>query len=88
VLRRYELRRELDEERCTAALTHLAELRIVRYPTLDLLARAWDLRRNTTAYDAVYVALAEALDTELVTTDARLAAAARAHTNLKVVLLV
>ena len=38
-------------------------------------ARVWELRDNLTAYDACYVALAELLDAELVTTDARLAAA-------------
>ena len=39
-----------------------------------LLPRVWDLRNNLTAYDAVYVALAEALDAPLLTRDRRLAA--------------
>jgi len=38
----------------------------------ELLTRLWDLREVLSPYDAVYVALAEALDVELVTTDARL----------------
>ena len=35
--------------------------------------RVWALRANLTAYDAIFVALAEALDADLLTTDARLA---------------
>jgi len=49
-------------------------LRITRYPHALLLDRMWELRDNLTAYDASSVALAEALDAPLVTTDARLAA--------------
>jgi predicted nucleic acid-binding protein len=40
-----------------------------------LLARAWELRDTVRGWDAMYVALAEALDAVLVTTDRRLAAA-------------
>jgi predicted nucleic acid-binding protein len=40
-----------------------------------LTERIWELRENLTAYDAAYIALAEALDAPLVTTDARLARA-------------
>ena len=39
------------------------------------MVRAFELRDDVTAYDACYVALAEALDATLVTADARLAAA-------------
>ncbi len=39
------------------------------------LARIWTLRQNVTAYDAVYLALAETLPAPLITCDARLAAA-------------
>jgi predicted nucleic acid-binding protein len=42
---------------------------------VGLLGRIWELRDNVTAYDATYVALAEALDCSLVTADARLARA-------------
>ena len=49
---------------------------IRRYPHDVLLPRVWDLRHNLTAYDATYVALAEALDAPLVTRDRRLACAA------------
>jgi predicted nucleic acid-binding protein len=47
----------------------------VRYPHTPLAERIWDLRENLTAYDAAYIALAEALDAPLVTMDARLARA-------------
>lgn len=46
-----------------------------RHPHAALLGRAWALRANLTVYDAVYVALAEALDARLLTCDARLARA-------------
>jgi predicted nucleic acid-binding protein len=48
---------------------------IRRYPHTALLDRIWALRHNLTAYDAAYVALAEALGAPLLTCDARLAAA-------------
>ena len=57
------------------ALTDLADLPLNRYPHLPLLARVWQLRHNVTAYDAVYLALAEALRAPLLTRDARLASA-------------
>ncbi len=47
--------------------------RSVGYPSTQLLERVFELRNNLTAYDAAYVALAEALDAPLVTTDDRLA---------------
>lgn len=48
---------------------------IQRYPHIEVLERIWALRHNISAYDAAYVALAEALDAPLLTCDARLAAA-------------
>ena len=44
-------------------------------PAAPLLRRVWELRGNVSAYDACYLALAEALDATLLTADARLAAA-------------
>ncbi|HEX7051375.1 MAG TPA: type II toxin-antitoxin system VapC family toxin [Longimicrobiales bacterium] len=72
VLRRYELRGELSRRRGAEALADLADLTIERYPHHLFLGRIWELRRNVTAYDAAYIALAEALDAPLVTRDARL----------------
>lgn len=57
------------------ALAHLAGFPIRRMPLAPLLGRMWELRRNITAYDAAYVALAERLDAVLITCDTRLVAA-------------
>ena len=75
VLRRYAATGQIDPERCRAALADLADFSLRRYPHDFLLPRIWDLRDNLTAYDATYVALAEALDAPLLTRDRRLAAA-------------
>lgn len=75
VLRRYAAGGEIDGRRGIAALADLADLPLRRHEHGVLLQRAWALRNNVTAYDAVYVALAEALDAPLVTRDRRLAAA-------------
>ena len=73
VLRRYYLHRELSSRRAEQALDDLAALKLERYPHEPLLPRIWQLRENITAYDAAYVALAEALNAPLLTCDARLA---------------
>jgi predicted nucleic acid-binding protein len=57
------------------ALVDLAELDLTRYPHLPFVERVWELRANLSAHDAVFVALAEALGAELLTTDVRLAQA-------------
>ena len=66
----------LDSFRTAQLLAELADLPAERYPHAPLLDRIWELRHNFTAYDAVYVALAEALRTTLITVDTRLAKAA------------
>lgn len=86
-IRAHERQARLDAERSREAVTDLLALPITRYPTLQLVERTWVLRHNFTAYDAMYVALAEALGTRLVTADERLAAAIRTHTTVEVVLL-
>jgi predicted nucleic acid-binding protein len=73
-LRRRVLRGELAVRRAQGAREDLAALPITRYPHTHLLDRAWELRDNVTAYDAMFVALAEILGVPLVTVDARLAA--------------
>jgi predicted nucleic acid-binding protein len=71
-LRRYALAGRIDPVHCRAALETMTDLPLTRYPHDLLLPRVWELRRNLTAYDAVYVALAEALDASLLTRDRRL----------------
>jgi predicted nucleic acid-binding protein len=56
-------------------MANLADLRIQRYAHYPLMDRIWVLRANLSAYDAAYVALAEALDAPLLTRDKRLASA-------------
>lgn len=85
VLRRYAARGEIDRERGRAALADLADFPLYRYPHDFLLPRVWELRNNLTAYDAVYVALAEALDATLLTRDRRLAAAAGHRARIELV---
>jgi len=76
VLRRYSLAGQLDSARGLQALEDLAAFPLNRYPHDLFLARIWELRHNLTAYDAAYVALAEALAAPLLTRDAALASAA------------
>ena len=76
VLRRYAATKQVEPGRCRDALIDLLDFPIHRYPHDVLLPRVWELRHNLTAYDAAYVALAEALDAPLLTRDRRLAAAA------------
>ena len=74
-LRRYVSDGDLDAAPAAAALADLRALDVERHAHEPLLDRVWALRDNLTAYDAVYVALAEALDAPLLTCDGRLARA-------------
>jgi len=82
-VRRYAARGEIDGQRGRAALTALADFPLYRYPHDPLLLRIWDLRHNFTAYDAVYVALAEELGFPLITRDRRLAGAVGHHAQIE-----
>lgn len=85
VIRRYAGNGEIDADRGRAALADLSDFPVRRYPHDLLLPRIWALRHNLTAYDATYVALAEALDAPLLTRDRRLAGAAGAVVRVEVV---
>ncbi len=85
VVRRYARQGDIDADRGQAVLADLADLPLQRYPHAFLLPRVWELRNNLTAYDAVYVALAEALGAPLLTRDKRLAAAAGHHARVELV---
>lgn len=74
-LRRLVRDGEIDAADATAAIGVLRTLDLERHAHEPLLGRVWALRGNLSAYDAVYVALAEALDTTLLTCDRRLARA-------------
>jgi predicted nucleic acid-binding protein len=68
-----------------AALGDLMEMRLQRVSHHLLADRAWELRQNVSFYDALYVALAEALEAPLVTLDGRLANAPGVRAEIEVV---
>lgn len=76
VLRRYNSTGQMPDERAAEAISDFVAFRIERHSHEVVLHRVWELRKNLSAYDAAYVALAELLGTPLVTTDKRLAKAA------------
>jgi predicted nucleic acid-binding protein len=75
VLRRQMKAGTLDARRARLALADLAALPARRAPHRPLLPRCWELRNNLTIYDAAYVALAEVMNTTLLTGDRKLARA-------------
>ena len=84
-LRRLVSAGDVEAETAEAALHDLVMLDIERHSHEWLLGRVWSLRENLTACDAVYVALAEALDTTVVTCDARLRRAPGIGTRVDVI---
>jgi predicted nucleic acid-binding protein len=72
-LRRLDASGDMASSAIEGALSDLVEIRAIRHDHGPLLPRIWALRHNLSAYDAAYVALAEALDAPLLTTDRRLA---------------
>jgi predicted nucleic acid-binding protein len=85
VVRKYTARGDIAAATGRTAVADLANLRLYRHSHELLLPRVWELRANLTAYDAVYVALAEALDAPLVTRDRRIAAAPGHHARVEVI---
>ena len=69
VLRKRWLVGDLTDQRFRAAVDDLVALPLVRFPVGPLMVRAFELRANVTAYDACYVALAEALGCPFVTAE-------------------
>jgi predicted nucleic acid-binding protein len=85
VLRRYVRDKTITAQRGQEALEDLGDLPLNRYPHDFLTPRVWELRATLTAYDAVYVALAELLDAPLLTCDRRIASAPGHYANVEVV---
>jgi predicted nucleic acid-binding protein len=83
ILRRAAQTGELSEEIATLAHADLSALPVELFPYEPLAERVWSLRANVTAYDAWYVALAEALDAPLATLDRRLTRATGPRCELR-----
>ena len=75
VLRRAVLRGRLEEERALMAIDDLALWPVERLPHREFARSAWQYRHNVSAYDAFYVAVADALALPLLTADGRLSRA-------------
>lgn len=83
VLRRYVHSAVITAQRGAQALADLGDFPLRRYPHFMLLGRVWQLRHSLTAYDAAYLALADALRATLLTRDRALArAGGRARVEL------
>ena len=76
LVRRTELRGAVSAPEAAQAHADLVDLAAELFPFEPFAARVWQLRPNVTAYDAWYIAVAEALDAPLATVDRRLARAA------------
>jgi predicted nucleic acid-binding protein len=72
----------IDSHRSEELLDGLALLPAERYSHIPLLGRIWELRHNFTAYDAAYIALAEATGAALYTCDEKLAKGHKARVVL------
>lgn len=75
IIRRHEAARIVTADQATLARADLLALTIEEWPYRVLTGRVTELRRNLTAYDAAYVALAELLDGDLATLDHRIGSA-------------
>jgi predicted nucleic acid-binding protein len=84
-VRRTAFRNLVSEQRATAAIRDLGDLRLELTASIKLRERAWDLRHNLSAADALFVALAERLGEPLATRDRRMAAAAREHAGVETI---
>jgi predicted nucleic acid-binding protein len=84
-LRRLVRTGEVSPGRAEEAIEDLTDLDLHRHPHLDLVGRAWKLRENITTYDAIYVALAEAIEAPIVTCDSPLAKAPGHRARIEVV---
>ena len=85
VWRRHVAAKRMPARRAAGALADLADLPLLRSSHQPLLDRIWKLRHVVTPYDAAYIALAEALDVVLVTSDARLSRASGVNCEIEVI---
>jgi predicted nucleic acid-binding protein len=83
-LRGHVLGGKLDPVRLDEAVEDFIAFRIERHPMTDLLGHMLDLRDNFTVYDAAYLVLAQALETAIVSADAKLREASRFGIDVRV----
>ena len=81
-IRRLTAGQRIDAHRSAQLLAALTTLPAERYAHAPLIGRIWELRHNFTAYDAAYIALAEATDSVLYTCDEKLRRGHRARVVL------
>jgi predicted nucleic acid-binding protein len=90
VLRRATASGDATPERAGQAIDDLLALPVERYPHDVLVRRAWEHRDNFSAYDATYLALAEALTSApvpILTADARFARAVEEHAGVRAIVV-
>jgi predicted nucleic acid-binding protein len=85
VLRRLVRRGQVRADDATRALATWRRIAVSRYATIGMIERIWELRHNTSAYDAASIALAEQLECHLITADGRLAGAPGPRCTIEVV---
>jgi predicted nucleic acid-binding protein len=87
VIRRFINSKEISTKVADSIFNDLKDLPISYYPHHILLNRAWDLRKNFTAYDATYISLAEALKAPLITCDSAFKKGSGSIHQAKVILI-
>ena len=77
---------KIEQDRAESALREYFDLDVQLIASdFDAVERAWKLRHNLSAYDALYVALAEQHRLPLLTTDARIEASGVARCEIMTV---
>ena len=84
-LRRLVRTGEVPSGRASEVIVDLIDLDLHRHGHIELVSRVWNLRENLSAYDATYVALAEAIDATILTCDRPLASAAGRRVQIEVI---
>lgn len=72
IIRRHELAEMISADQAAQAHNDLLDLPLELWPYEVMATRVWELRANLSAYDASYVAMAEAIDAPLLTLDRRI----------------
>jgi predicted nucleic acid-binding protein len=76
---------ELAAQHGLSLIERMVLLPIERIPHTLLLRRIWELRDNVSAYDALYISLAEKFRAPLLTRDGKLASASGHHAKVIVI---